>query len=224
LLEEEFWLSSRNGPETYAFAPKIFSQRYSNTGNLEKAYFQLSELFYNHLTKHVESSYHSEPVFARLCDHMIDVQTKAKTLLLQTAETISGSCDVRSSLNVLVKVLLCEPSTHWSTSPHYDRSVLTLAIGADDLEEEGLGFWAYGNENEANEISNLALPRVGSPGGNAAVVFPGMAMRESGISALYPTLHAATPASRRRHSLVAFLVDLNIDSNNLLNLKPTYQR
>ena len=49
----------------------------------------------------------------------------------------------------------------------------------------------------------------------AALLFPGTGMRASGIGSLYPSPHGAIPVKRRRHTLIAFLIDLDLEPEQL---------
>jgi|GEM_PF-4217665 len=119
---------------------------------------------------------------------------------------------------IVFKLIKYYPSRiRFGTDPHYDKSVFSLLLHADDRKVSyRLGEWRPGPV----QCSTLLAP-IDYPGdaekSNDAVLIAGAMLRASGMSDIGPTPHMVLPVAgnRPRHSIIAFLVAPGFNTRSL---------
>jgi len=114
----------------------------------------------------------------------------------------------REDLTVIIKLLRYDRDGKLCTSPHYDKSALTLVLDNDDRTNNKLIIAHYMKNFEINNLKAPNRKFEGSKQYTSTLLFPGACLEKAGIQ-LKPTPHAVLPSEKDyRHALIAFCLIL----------------
>ncbi|MBY0264148.1 MAG: NUDIX hydrolase [Holosporales bacterium] len=189
-----------------------------------KKYFQFSQEYADFVRTTHKGVLEAYPLLADFFTKVEAVDAGAKRLFkelltpLQTThpDLVQAMYKGRGEqLTVITKVLSYDPSTEeLGTSPHYDKSGVTIILDNDDQVNDRL---VVGPHHQPFDFSKLKAPQRQFDGNgtySSALFIAGSLLRHQGI-AIDPTPHAVLPvkSQHNRHSLIAFALLPYIDMN-----------
>lgn len=141
--------------------------------------------------------------FGKVLDQLEDNQLNIKKLLYGN----------NNELTVISKIVRYkkDPLFKWGTTPHFDKSALTLIWNSDDDDNESL---IVCEEPNSPSIDKLHKPqRIYADQNNASstILIVGSAAQNTGLN-IKPTLHGVTDFKKDyRHAVISFLLVPDID-------------
>lgn len=223
--EADLWNSLAGNISAYSAAPVGFRDRRVRMDKSNKSYFQFTREFGYFLRGLRNGSYEASVGLRRLCSKLDEIaehsertfRASLRALALAYPDELPAKlCDGPSS--ILIKVLAYYPGEEWATVRHFDKSLLTLVLGASDLESDKLriGPFDSGRLGKFMIAPQRQVHSSTSPG--TGVLFPGLMWKKLGIDFLKPSPHAVLPVNDAavRYSAIAFLIAPDLDTSDLM--------
>lgn len=189
----------------------------------QKIYFQFCEEYYSLLKKSEGDLLKKYPVVSAFFDKLLHIDQHSKLLLTECIDNLETSVkDIgktlfgcRSSLTVIIRILRYNGNELLCTSPHYDKSGLTLTLDNDDkVEDEKVLIGPYMEDFDFQKL-RIAKRKFNNKNATSGLLFPGACLAKLGLN-LNPTPHAVLPARRRfRHSLIAFCLVPGMETQDI---------
>jgi len=219
------WNSKPCNSRAYSGAPVGLKDRRERKDKENKTYLQYSSEFGHYLRGHCDGVLERSDALASLCDNL-DQLVEDSSAVFRAA--IDGMAEAQISslrdmypigrpLPVLIKVLAYHADANWATSPHFDKSVFTLVLNADDLETDAFRIKPYGSEVSLDLAGPPSRMSLSSSSRGTGILFPGMLTGKVGLAQTKPSPHGVLPfkSCARRHSAIAFLMAPNVDTSGL---------
>lgn len=190
-----------------------------------KKYFQFSAEYHDFVRKNHEHVLDAYPILKTFFDKLKHIDSSSKLLFKDIIESlrethpavVTAMYGDRRDLTVIIKVLSYDTClTELSTSPHYDKSGLTIILDNDDKVNDRLVLSSY---QEKFDFEKLRAPERKFDDNNnytSALFILGSLLQQQGID-LKPTPHAVLPSQseHKRHSIIAFALLPNIDTTGV---------
>jgi len=209
----------------YSGAPVGARDRRMRSDKAEKTYFQYTREFGHFLRGHSQSVMDRSVALEAFCtalDALIldseRIFRAAIDMLIEGGDTVLNEHFPQSaSLPILIKFIAYHPAERWATTPHYDKSVLTLVLNADDIDEDS---FRIGPNALGSSLENLDAPSRSKQScfeRSNGVLFPGLFANPLGLKNIPPSPHGVLPFEkpRLRHSAIAFLMAPGVTSENM---------
>ncbi len=189
----------------------------------QKIYFQYSSEYYSLIQERYPSILNKFDFFKIFLNHLDYVDKKAKIILNEAINSLDTSVpnlkkslfSERKELTVIIKILRYVGNEKLCTSPHYDKSGLTLVLDNNDVVNDRLILGSYMDPFDA---SNLVAPKRQfdkQESTTSSLLFPGACLKKINLP-LNPTPHAALPARTPfRYSIIAFCLVPNINTTDV---------
>lgn len=188
----------------------------------QKIYFQFTAEFYSIVQSKYSHILSEFPFIKMFFDHLKYIDEQSKIILNDVIieleknipnleKTLFGK---RKNLTVIIKVLKYERNGALCTSPHYDKSALTLGLHNSDEQDR----FIIGPSMEEFDVTRLSVPkRQFEKGANATstLLFPGACLKKIGLN-LNPAPHAVLPATTNcRYACIAFCLVPHLDTSDI---------
>lgn len=224
-LEREF--ADTENKQIFCSAPAGYRDRTKREdGKDKKVYLHFCQEYFNFVQERYSQWLEAYPVMKDFFGKLEYICKVAKFILAKSIDElewdVSGLREIiyggRQTLTVMLRIIRYNGGSDLCTSPHYDKSGLTLVLDNDDVVNNKVILGPYMDKEKFN-FSKLAAPVRQYQGdketdGTSTLVFPGACLSQMGL-ALYPTPHAVLPSSGFRHSLIAFCLIPNIDAKHI---------
>jgi hypothetical protein len=223
-LEKEF-LSFDTCKKRYCSAPPSYRDpRVHASKRFNKIYFQFIKEHYD-LLKQNHSDILRNQIANDFFQDMARLDAMAKELLVEIIELLEksrpGIRDIlygkHKELTVISKIVRYEKIEGWGTTPHCDKSGISLIWGSDDDNDDSL---LVCEDMENPSIEKLQKPlRLFSNKDNvtSTILIPGSACAKVGID-LKPTVHGVAPIHKEyRHAVISFLLIPDIDMSDIMS-------
>lgn len=220
----EMWCSEDGNRSAFSQAPVGFRDRRLRPDKSHKAYFQYCREFGYFMRGFRGGSYELSTDFRLLVDALDELVNHAErefehvTTALCDAfpEHMPRRDELRAS-SVLVKLLAYYPEANWATSPHYDKSALTMVLNASDIAEDRFRIGPFRHSSDADRLTAPDRAVNDDSEAGTAVVFPGMLWPLMGCDFLMPSPHAVMPLERAtvRYSAIAFQLPSGLATDDL---------
>ncbi len=222
---EKIFLSDASIKSRYCSAPPSFRDpRKNSTKRFPKIYFQFIKEHYDLLVG--SGNIPNNPDIHNFFRYMqaIDSSSKEifKSILSDLEKEMPGITALaygkHNDLTVVTKIVRYEQAEDgtWGTTPHVDKSALTLILNSDDVNDESL--WL------CEDINNPSLAKLHKPerifnksfSCSSALLIPGIELLKVGFS-LMPTVHGVRPITRPyRHAVISFLLIPDVDMSQVI--------
>lgn len=224
-LEKEF-LSIQEYKKRYCSAPPSYRDpKLHSTKRFNKIYFQFVKDHYDFISiKHPEAlcQKKSATEFLRSMDKL---DTMAKELFVELIDKLEenrpGIKEIlyggHKELTVISKIVRYEKTEGWGTTPHCDKSAITLIWGSDDDNDDSLLL--------CEDMQNPSVKKLHKPKRlfsqkddiTSTILISGSACTKVGID-LKPTVHGVAPIQKEyRHAVISFLLIPDIDMSDLIS-------
>lgn len=185
-----------------------------------KKYFQFNSEYYDFVKEKHSDILNKYSILKSFFDKLEYVSFVSKIMLADASESLRKTHPYitdamygdRKDLTVIIKVLSYDHNKKdLSTSPHYDKSALSLILNNDDKINNKLIISKFQDNFDFAKL--LAPNRKFDDSGiyTSAILIPGALLQHVGIS-IQPTPHAVLESDNGdRHSIIAFALIPNID-------------
>jgi hypothetical protein len=223
-FSEKSFLSSPKQKSRYCSAPPSFrNPREHPTKRFNKIYFQFILEHYALIKQEHAEYLTTNPDAQKFLGAMLSVDQIAKDIFSAAIEAIDKKCPgfkqtmygKHGELTVITKVVRYEKIDGWGTTPHFDKSALSLVWDSNDDNDDSLLIC----ENRLHpSLEALVKPIRGyshKKDTTSAILIAGSAFSKVGID-IKPTLHAVAPIQKQyRHAIISFLLIPDIDMSDL---------
>jgi len=188
----------------------------------QKIYFQFCKEFYSLMLEKYSEVLIKFDILRVFFESLSTIDEKAKILFNQAIDNlehdVSGLRDVlfrnRENLTVITRILRYESNHQFCTSPHYDKSGLTLVLDNSDLQNDK---FRIGPHMKNFDMSLLLPPNRqfdGYKNSTSTLLFPGACLKKIGLN-INPTPHVVLPSETRRYAIVVFCLVPHIDTKDI---------
>jgi hypothetical protein len=222
---EQQFLSNTHIKSRYCSAPPSYRDpRKHSTKRFHKVYFQFIKEHCTMLEAVGLSS--KNPDIKAFFDGMLAIDAASKKMfeqILQHLEPlypgiIKKAYGQYNELTVITKIVRYEQAENgqWGTTPHVDKSALSLILNSDDPNDESL--WL------CEDLDNPSIAKMNKPNRifnrrfdcSSALLIPGAECLKVGFN-LKPTVHGVRPITRPyRHAAVSFLLIPDVDMSDIV--------
>lgn len=220
------WNAKPCNSGAFSGAPVGIRDRRRRADKENKTYLQYAREFGFYMKSHRDSILDRNDAMAALCSELDELVARAETVFNATLDSLLTKHGVPlrdvyplgQPLPVLIKVLAYHEGESWTTGPHFDKSVLTLVLNADDMATDTFRVKPYGSEERLEntippdrQVSTKATE-------GSAILFPGLLARKLGLLETPPSPHAVLPFSGQsiRHSAIAFLMAPDVQTGDMM--------
>ena len=216
---EKDFLSIQAYKKRYCSAPPSYRNPRTHTQKrFNKIYFQFINEHYE-LSKEVIT----HPSISNFFSEMLNIDAMAKVVFAEILDLMEkdhpGITDLAygqyKDLTVISKIVRYDKSNGWGTTPHCDKSALTLIWDSDDDNDESL---VICQDMSNPKIKNLTLPHRDFShqlDATSTLLISGSIWEKIGVT-LKPTVHAVAPIKKqRRHAVISFLLIPDIDMSTI---------
>lgn len=221
-IEKKF-LDSEYSAE-FAGAPSGYRNCIKKEGKKDtKIYFQYSREYHNFVKNNYKEILQQYPIVRELLDQFEIIDDGSKKLFAESIKSLERTDPYvknamygdREGLTVIMKVIRYDESKDLCTSPHYDKSGLTLILDNDDKENINLITAPYMTSFDFRKLSPPNRKFDKKPLITSAILIPGACMLKLGLN-IYPTPHAVRPTTvKHRHSVIAFGLVPGMNTNGI---------
>jgi hypothetical protein len=221
---EKKYVSNTELKKRYCSAPPSYRDPRKNTQKrFNKVYFQFMKEYHDMaLDEHKEMFAEKKGAIDFLCS-MKKLDDTAKvifsTLIDQIEVENPGFKQLmygkHKELTVISKIVRYNKTESWGTTPHRDKSALTLIWDSDDKNDESLSLC---RNLHKPLLKNLEVPKrkfSGKDNCSSTLLIPGLSLQQSGIN-LPGTVHGVLPFTHEyRHAVISFLLIPDIDMSHI---------
>ena len=183
-----------------------------------KYYFQFTQAYASMLKKIHPKLFAQYPVLTAFFDKLNVVYKSSEYMfdqVLQHLRTQNTDLDSvmrkEGKLAIVLKVLVYYSEDHGGTSPHYDKSGLTLILDNDDRGPESLMLCPYQKRFNAAKLAPVTRVYQKNASQSSALLIPGALLEHTGVQ-IPPTPHAVKSFQKNvRHALIAFALTPDTD-------------
>lgn len=178
-----------------------------------------AKIYFQFIPEHYELLQQKYPaVLEHLADFfekMQRVDALAKKLFEASLDQFDSDCPgIRTSLygshkelTVVTKIVRYKKSEQWGTTPHVDKSGLSLIWDSTDANHDSLVLY--------NDIIDQFEKPIRAFGFNSVILIPGACLSKVNLP-IKPTLHGVLPlASEYRHALISFALVPDISTDDI---------
>lgn len=221
--EKEF-LSMENLSNQYCSTPPSYRDYLEHTQKRhDKIYFQFIKEHYELFKSAYPELLQSNPQIQEFFEQMVKIDEMAKKMFnvvvsgLQEKHPEVENCLLGKNreFTVVTKIVRYEKSDKWGTTPHFDKSGLTLIWDSDDEDHDSL---LVCEKNLDPNVADLKKPKrnfANMDKVTSTLLIVGSCLSKVGIN-INPTLHGVSSINKdRRHSVISFALVPNIDTSDL---------
>ncbi len=185
-----------------------------------KIYFQFIKEHYDLLQEKYPDLLQRCPKFF---EEMMRIDQLAKKIFLQVLEELAQDSPgiketlfgKHKSLSVVSKIVRYKKTDQWGTTPHFDKSGLSLIWDSSDINHDSL---VLCSDSEHPSIAKLSLPFrkfTYEQGLNSVILIPGSCLSRVGYD-IKPTLHGVLPIKQEyRYAVISFALIPDIDTKDI---------
>lgn len=224
-LEKEF-LSNDSYKKRYCSAPPSYRDpREYATKRFNKIYFQFIKEHHDLICeKHPDLLSNNSDVNSFL-KNMESLDAMARELFTEIIDSLEQSrpgfkailYGDHKELTIISKIVRYEETVVWGTTPHCDKSSITLIWNSNDDSDESL---LLCEDMENPRIYKIKKPQRFFSGKNdvtSTILISGTACSKVGID-LHPTVHGVAPITKKyRHAVISFLLIPDIDMSDIVS-------
>jgi|GEM_PF-1644140 8-oxo-dGTP pyrophosphatase MutT (NUDIX family) len=220
-IEKDF-LSIDTQKKRYCSAPPSYRDpREHETKRFNKIYFQFIKEHYNLLCD--TETYTYDPSVESFLKNMEKLDAMARELFSEIIDRLEESrpgikalaYGKYQELTVISKIVRYEKSEGWGTTPHRDKSCISLIWDSNDDDDDSL---LLCEDTQNPSFKKLKKPiRFFSQAEDvtSTILIPGAACSKAGID-LNPTIHGVAPIKKEyRHAVISFLLIPDIDMSEI---------
>lgn len=183
-----------------------------------KYYFQFTQKYYQALKMNCPKLFLQHPILNVFLNELQTAQQACERMFDQILDHLRGQDTVldermrkEGKLAVVLKILTYYGKDNSGTSPHYDKSGLTLILDNDDQGPESLVLSPYRAQFESSKLSPVTRLYQKNTRQSSAILLPGALLKHLG-SSIMPTPHAVRSFQKNvRHAMIAFALTPNTD-------------
>lgn len=222
-LEKEYG-TNESLKKRYCSAPPSYRDPRKNLQKrFNKVYFQFMKEHYDMVLNDSKGIFKDKPEAIEFLHGMKKLDDTAKSMFVEIVENI----DIEkpgfkkliygkfAELTVISKIVRYNKTESWGTTPHRDKSALTLIWDSNDLNDESLSLC---KDLYNPSLKDLELPKrqySGKDHCTSTILIPGLSLQQAGIG-LPGTVHGVLPFTQQfRHAVISFLLIPNIDMSNI---------
>lgn len=224
-LEKEF-LSIPEFNKRYCAAPPSYRDpRLHTTKRFNKIYFQFIKDYYDFIFAGRPDLFYGKEAATEFLSDMDTLDSMAKELFIEIIDRLEESkpgikeilYGGYKELTVISKIIRYEKTEGWGTTPHCDKSAITLIWGSDDDNDDSL---LLCEDTQNPSLQGLQKPtRLFSQKDDitSTILISGAACDKVGID-LKPTVHGVAPIQKEyRHAVISFLLIPDIDMSDIVS-------
>jgi len=222
-LEKEYG-ANEDLKKRYCSAPPSYRDSRKNLQKrFDKVYFQFMKEHYDMAFGDKKGVFEGKPKAVDFLHGMKKIDDTAKDMFIDIIEKIDVEnpgfkkliYGQHGELTVVSKIVRYNKTESWGTTPHRDKSALTLIWDSDDLNDESLSL--------CKDLHNPSLERLeipqrqfsGKDNCTSTILIPGLSLQQVGI-ALPGTVHGVLPFTQQfRHAVISFLLIPDIDMSQI---------
>jgi hypothetical protein len=183
-----------------------------------KYYFQFTQKYGHMLKKTLPDLFLQHPILNKFFGKLQTVHQSCEHMFDQILDHMHGQDSVldkvmrkEGKLAIVLKVLTYYGENNSGTSPHYDKSGLTLILDNDDEGPESFVLCPYRDQFESFKLAPVTRSYQKNTFQSSAVLIPGTLLKHLG-SQIMPTPHAVKSFQKTvRHALIAFALTPDTD-------------
>jgi hypothetical protein len=194
----------------------------------KKFYLQFCREYGDWVIKNRSTQLAAIPELEYLFHQLLEVEKICQEIFLQKLSEMSishpgikklfYSYDGQKRVPISIRVISYENEGHFSVSPHFDKSAVTILLPSDDMPDQECLIVAPADGTPFNHenLKGIIRPKPTHPDSESCALFiTGAMLEEIGVS-IPPTPHAVLPHDRLlRHVLVAFCNVPYMDTKHL---------
>lgn len=224
-LEKEF-LSNENCKKRYCSAPPSYRDpRAHSTKRFNKIYFQFIKEHHDLIIEKHSDLFACNPDAVAFLNNMEKLDAIARELFTKIIDSLEQSRPGikailhgnHKELTIISKIVRYEKTEGWGTTPHRDKSCISLIWDSNDENDDSL---LLCQDMENPSINKLKKPQRFFSGKNditSTILIPGAACSKVGID-LKPTVHGVAPIQKEyRHAVISFLLVPDIDMSDIVS-------
>lgn len=221
-LESRF-LGEKAQKARYCSAPPSYRDpRHHSTKRFDKIYFQFIREHYDL----VKDEFRGIAAAHKFIESMryLDESSKImfKKMLPKIEERYPGFTEKvmgkHNDLTVISKIVRYHKgdTVQWGTTPHVDKSALSLILDSDDHDNDSLWLCENTTNPTIDGIKKPIRSYAHRDDCSSALVIPGAALVKAGID-LHPTVHGVAPITKPfRHAVISFLLVPDMDMSDIV--------
>lgn len=190
----------------------------------QKEYFQYSNEYHKLFKKKYNSILEKFSFFNLFLEYLEQIDKKSKEVLNTAINDLESNVpglkkvlfENRRELTVIIKVLRYHGNNTLCTSPHYDKSGLTVVLDNNDVENDRFIIGPHMEQFDSSKLIPTTQPRNNlNSDSTFGFLFPGACLRKAGLP-FDPIPHAVLPAKTPfRYSIIAFCLVPNLDTSDI---------
>lgn len=221
---ENKFLADAELKDRYCQAPPSYRDPRKNPSKRhDKVYFQFVKEHYQLIQEEYPELLIKYPIIKMFLDSMLKLDEISKTLFLQALdklekdlpgikEKIFGDYE---ELTVISKIVRYEKSEKWGTTPHFDKSALTLIWDSSDPDNDCLLVCEDSNNPTMAAFKKPTRLFTNQDGKTSTLLITGLALPEIDIN-VSPTAHGVAPIKTEiRYAVISFLLVPHLDMTKL---------
>lgn len=214
LSSEELKLRYCGTPPSYRDPKKDIQKKHN------KIYFQFIKEHYDLLKE-------GHPLEFEQCseffEEMMRIDQLAKNFFSAVLENLAHDCPnikeamfgKHEDLTVVSKIVRYRKTDHWGTTPHFDKSGLSLIWDSSDANYDSLVLCIDLQQPSIDKLEKPARKFTYDQGLNSVILIPGSCLSKMGIDIL-PTLHGVQPLKQEyRYAVISFALIPNIETKDI---------
>lgn len=222
---ESAFLAETGRKSRYCSAPPSYRDpRKNTTKRFSKIYFQFIKEFYDICS--IYNALPQNPQALEFLKQMRTIDHISKQMFLQVLEGLEKDYPgitkrvhgKHSELTVITKIVRYEETESglWGTTPHVDKSALSLILNSDDANDESLWLCEDVDKPMMYKLHKPLRYFSQSADHTSVILIPGAACLKMDIP-LKPTVHGVAPITKPfRHALISFLLIPDVDMSDIV--------
>jgi hypothetical protein len=222
---ESAFLGDEGRKSRYCSAPPSYRDpRIHATKRFSKIYFQFIKEFYDICS--IYNALPEDPQAREFLKQMRTIDHISKQMFIQVLEQLEKDhpgitqkvYGKHSELTVITKIVRYEETETglWGTTPHVDKSALSLILNSDDAHDESLWICEDVNNPMIYKLHKPIRYFTKSSDYTSIILIPGAACLKLDIP-IKPTVHGVAPIAKPfRHALISFLLIPDIDMSDIV--------
>jgi hypothetical protein len=183
-----------------------------------KYYFQFTQKYGHMLKEKLPDLFLQHPILNSFFDKLQIVHESCEHMFNQILHHVHGQDHVLDKvmrkgekMAIVLKILTYYGENNSGTSPHYDKSGVTLILDNDDKGPESFVLCPYRAQFESSKLAPVTRLYQKNTCQSSAVLIPGTLLKHLG-SEIMPTPHAVRSFQKTvRHALIAFALTPDTD-------------
>ena len=203
----------------YCSAPPSYRDPRERAKRFDKIYFQFIKEHLHLMEKSHPDLFSYNHDITAFFEGMKAVDTMAKGMFVKIIDSLEVSMPgIKSTLygkhkelTVISKIVRYKKTDQWGTTPHCDKSGMTLIWDSDDKSNESLLLCEDVQHPSVTKLKRPCRSYTLREDVTSAILIPGLACTKVGID-LKPTVHGVAPIKNEyRHAVISFLLVPDID-------------